>query len=393
MGLTPHRAAKEASLRIRSGLSPAVMSSAAALSGPTPGRASSPGATRRTISGDVARRCRGSRRRGAASGGPGRAGARLVPIRRRPGRRRRLVSVDDRVDGRTPARWSSSSSSDAGCAAGCSAWVRALMALRAGDQQGAELHRLGRCGSSGSAVASPASTARAAASASTGSDLPRRRRATPVGPVDLEHLDPRARSGTGPAGSRSCRCPPRRPGRSARSRWPTPTDLAWWASSVPKLATPRRRPTWSRATATCEILVGVDAERHRSNAVVIGCPSGSGCRGCDRRPACGQDTQRAGQRPYRVTSGVPRSRRGTPSRGRQINASAPRRATRSSSQTPRRRPRPSCRRPSRALSQATRMTGQTHETTPLIADPELSVEAIWQACTGRGSLVGRVVGA
>jgi hypothetical protein len=35
-GLTPHRAAKEASLRSRSGLSPAVMSRAAALSGPTP---------------------------------------------------------------------------------------------------------------------------------------------------------------------------------------------------------------------------------------------------------------------------------------------------------------------------------------------------------------------
>jgi hypothetical protein len=34
MGLTPHRAAKEAWLLMRSGLSPAVMSSAAALSGP-----------------------------------------------------------------------------------------------------------------------------------------------------------------------------------------------------------------------------------------------------------------------------------------------------------------------------------------------------------------------
>ena len=44
MGLAPHRAAKDASLASRSGLSPMVMSSAAALSGPTPTRCSSLGA-------------------------------------------------------------------------------------------------------------------------------------------------------------------------------------------------------------------------------------------------------------------------------------------------------------------------------------------------------------
>src|SRR3981081_1069911 len=42
-GLTPHRSAKEASLRSRSGLSPAAMSSAAALSGPVPRRGSQGG--------------------------------------------------------------------------------------------------------------------------------------------------------------------------------------------------------------------------------------------------------------------------------------------------------------------------------------------------------------
>ena len=46
MGLAPHRAAKDASERMRSGLSPAVMSSAAAVSAPTPRAASSAGLAR-----------------------------------------------------------------------------------------------------------------------------------------------------------------------------------------------------------------------------------------------------------------------------------------------------------------------------------------------------------
>lgn len=46
IGLVPHRAAKEASLRIRSGLSPAAVSSAAAVSGPTPSALSSAGLAR-----------------------------------------------------------------------------------------------------------------------------------------------------------------------------------------------------------------------------------------------------------------------------------------------------------------------------------------------------------
>ncbi|MEV3927512.1 hypothetical protein AB0K41_42085 [Actinomadura coerulea] len=42
-GLVPHKAAKEASLERRSGLSPAAISRAAALSGPTPRTSSRPG--------------------------------------------------------------------------------------------------------------------------------------------------------------------------------------------------------------------------------------------------------------------------------------------------------------------------------------------------------------
>ena len=45
-GLVPHRAAKDDSVRMRSGLSPAVMSSAAAVSAPTPRAAKSAGLTR-----------------------------------------------------------------------------------------------------------------------------------------------------------------------------------------------------------------------------------------------------------------------------------------------------------------------------------------------------------
>lgn len=50
MGLTPHRAAKDASLWSRSGLSPAAMSSAAALSGPMPRRVSNVGQCRVIVS-------------------------------------------------------------------------------------------------------------------------------------------------------------------------------------------------------------------------------------------------------------------------------------------------------------------------------------------------------
>src|SRR5829696_5479558 len=49
-GLTPQSAAKDASLWRRSGLSPAVMSSAAAVSGPTPLRSSSRGACALSVS-------------------------------------------------------------------------------------------------------------------------------------------------------------------------------------------------------------------------------------------------------------------------------------------------------------------------------------------------------
>ncbi|GGO21571.1 hypothetical protein GCM10011574_49090 [Microbispora bryophytorum] len=50
MGLTPHSAAKAASLFSRSGSSPAVMRRQAAVSGPTPCRSSSRGAQSVTIS-------------------------------------------------------------------------------------------------------------------------------------------------------------------------------------------------------------------------------------------------------------------------------------------------------------------------------------------------------
>ena len=225
MGDAPQRAAKLASLRSRSGLSPAATSRAPAVSVPTP-------FTRQEAGRRPGRRGGRARRRGAdlvVEGPPsaGDAGAGTAWRRRRgvaivrwspAGPRAIRLAAGSRMSW---ARSSSGAVSRTGCGAG---WrPRAgLAGATAGPPAGApERLDRARCGTWACRWPRPTSTARAAASASTGSDLPRRRRRLPVGSVDLDNLHARVGQVAGEArapGARALDADPDDDRRSSRSQ-------------------------------------------------------------------------------------------------------------------------------------------------------------------------------
>ena len=191
MGLAPHSAAKDALLRMRWGLSPAVTSSAAATSGPTPQAPSRAGLA-----------CSQSSSSSASSWAisPVRAWWRRARDRRavlaaavtwsglRSGRQRVHVSTSEAVP--CPARRSLRCSPAVTIrpAVWLAAWVRDLTAERRATES-ILIASTGPSADFGTAAAWPLSAARAAASASTASVLPRRRRVWRFGRLALDRVD------------------------------------------------------------------------------------------------------------------------------------------------------------------------------------------------------------